>query len=200
MYVKSALYLEGLNPDATKSKFFVGDTITVSMRKYSIPGGVEKITGKLESIISSTREIRLDTSETMKSHYTMIPFGLIADIEAIDVDPTEPTDEAVFDNRTKDMVNVVIPALLRQVVNQIPNCICKAEAPNKDETTVNDNTVVEVPVTEEEPSTEPEESTPVEETPSEEVVAPEPAPANNANVEIIENGDGTTTTRFRIGS
>lgn len=149
MYVSAALHLVGLNPDNTETVFTLGQTLKVYVRNYEVIGGIDEVIGKLDSIITSTNEIRLDTSATMASKYTVIPFGLITNIEVVKTEEEiDGSDVATFDNDAKSILTVTIPALLREILNELPDCKCKytvkeetkEEDGTKDSTEVKDNT------------------------------------------------------------
>lgn len=128
MYLRVGLHLVKECCDGTKLILTEGETLKVKKRNYLAEGGVETIEGKLDSILTATNEIRLDTSATMQSKYTIIPFGEIVDMILVPSGDNEPADEdvAVFDVKTKRLLTVTIPALLGRIADSIPDCRCKA--------------------------------------------------------------------------
>lgn len=126
MYLKVGLHLVKECCDGTQLLLTEGDTVIVKKRNYQVEGGIETITGVIDSILSATNEIRLDTSATLQSKYTTLSFGQIVDIEKVVPDEDEPGDEdpATFDVATKRVVTVAIPALLRRIIDELPECHC----------------------------------------------------------------------------
>lgn len=118
MILGTGIHLISADCDDNRTLFTLDDMVTVKKRDYLVETGYTEYTGRIDSILVNTNEIRLDISSTSDSKYVVIGFGQIMSIEKY-IDPEtglSDDDPAIFDVKAKRMLMEVIPGLLQEIL------------------------------------------------------------------------------------
>ena len=118
MILGTGIHLISADCDDNRTLFTLDDMVTVKKRNYLVESGYTEYTGRIDSILVNTNEIRLDISSTSDSKYVVIGFGQIMSIEKY-IDPEtglSDDDPVVFDVKAKRMLMEVIPGLLQEIL------------------------------------------------------------------------------------
>lgn len=118
MILGTGIHLISADCDNNRTLFTLGDMVTVKKRDYLVDNGYTEYTGRIDSILVNTNEIKLDISQTNDSNYVTIGFGQIMEIERY-VNPDAEIgddDEVTFDMKTKRMIMETIPSMIQEIL------------------------------------------------------------------------------------
>ena len=141
MIIGAELVLKYQDCDDNVLNFKEGDTLRIKKRDYQKEDGYEVIEGRLDSILPMTSELRIDTSTNNNGTYVVLGFGQIIGIELIPGEDTVYNDDdvAIFDVRTKKIINETIPDLLNRILGKVIDINLRCESCCKNENLEDDN-------------------------------------------------------------